>query len=920
LRETVTVLILFLIPFLQLRAQRFGGNPPSVKWEQIDSDTVRVIFPRGLEREAGDVANIIHRLNGLSGNTIGGKIRKVNIVMQNQTINSNGYVALGPFRSEFFLTPRQNSFELGSLPWHKTLALHEYRHVQQYNNFRKGISKVFYYIFGEQGLALANSAAVPDWFFEGDAVNQETLLSNQGRGRLPYFLNPYKAIWSSGKKYSWMKLRNGSYRDLLPDHYDLGYMLVDYGRRQYGDTIWKNIAGDAARFKGLFYPLQRAVKKYTGEDYKTFRAKALKSFSDKLVSRRDSSGAYAAQHKHLVANEVFPQWLDDDRIVYLKSNYDHIPAFVIRNLQTGTEKQIRKKDISSDNYFSLRNNRIVYTAFATDPRWQWRDYSVIRVIDVNTGAQRRITKKTKYFSPDISADGRRIAAVLSDPSGLSAIHIIDAVSGKITDTINDDEGWVYTYPKFFGANSTIAAVRNKNGEMAMVLFDLKTKKQTLITPFGIDVIGYPGTEEEKITFSMTYKGKDEIFVWEKGKIFRVVPEWGLESAGSYQLSVRKNNFVWTNFTAAGYHITSGKPHLEPFAFDRAEPSSRLNLITDVTERYFKTEPYSKSYQLFNFHSWRPYISDPEYSYIVSGENILNTFLTDIYFTYNRNEKYKETGASLSYGALFPVFNVSGAYTFDRSFTDSSGETTWNEFNASIGASVPLTFTHGIYSTTLNSSASIVRKQLSYTGASKNKSGRQFNSADLSFSFTNQQTKAVKNIYPRFAQAFSVRYRSVLNRYTARQTGINASLYFPGLFTNHSVVIQGAYQARDTLQEYNFSNTFPFSRGYAEVNFPRMWKVAANYHLPVAYPDAGFGNIVYLLRLRANAFYDFSQIKSLASGRRYNLRTAGLELYVDSRWWNQVPVTFGFRYSRLLNNELTGQRPDQFEFILPVNIL
>ena len=42
-------------------------------------------------------------------------------------------------------------------------------------------------LFGENGRALANAAAIPDWFFEGDAVYNETLMSTQGRGRLPYF-------------------------------------------------------------------------------------------------------------------------------------------------------------------------------------------------------------------------------------------------------------------------------------------------------------------------------------------------------------------------------------------------------------------------------------------------------------------------------------------------------------------------------------------------------------------------------------------------------------------------------------------------------------------------------------------------------------------------------------------------------------
>ncbi len=63
------------------------------------------------------------------------------------------YVALGPWRSEFYLMPPQSAFDLGTTPWYHTLALHEYRHVQQYNNFRKGLSRVAYYLFGQEGLA-----------------------------------------------------------------------------------------------------------------------------------------------------------------------------------------------------------------------------------------------------------------------------------------------------------------------------------------------------------------------------------------------------------------------------------------------------------------------------------------------------------------------------------------------------------------------------------------------------------------------------------------------------------------------------------------------------------------------------------------------------------------------------------------------
>jgi len=150
--------------------QQFGGNPPSVKWKQISTDTARIIFPAGLENQANRAASIVHRLAAININSLGNRVKKINIVLQNQTTVPNGYVNLGPYRSEFFMTPAFNNLDQGSIAWADQLALHEYRHLQQYNNFYRGISKLMGILFGEDGYALASNAAITDWVFEGDAV------------------------------------------------------------------------------------------------------------------------------------------------------------------------------------------------------------------------------------------------------------------------------------------------------------------------------------------------------------------------------------------------------------------------------------------------------------------------------------------------------------------------------------------------------------------------------------------------------------------------------------------------------------------------------------------------------------------------------------------------------------------------------
>ena len=100
----------------------------------------------------------------------------------------------------------------------------------------------------------------------------------------------------------------------------------------------------------------------------------------------------------------------------------------------------------------------------------------------------------------------------------------------------------------------------------------------------------------------------------------------------------------------------------------------------------------------------------------------------------------------------------------------------------------------------------------------------------------------------------------------------------------------------------------------------MYKAGINYNFPFVYPDWGFGNIVYFLRIRANIFYDFTQAKSLRTGNHYNFTSIGAEIFFDTKWWNQQPVTFGIRYSRLLDIELREQHQINGAIVLPLKSL
>ena len=940
---TFLMLNIFLVD-----AQQFGGNPPSIKWKQIDTDTARIIFSGGRDSTAQRVASIVHFL-AATNNSLGGKRDKINIVLQNQTTIANGYVGLGPYRSEFYLTPSFNNFDLGSIAWADALALHEYRHVQQFSNFRTGLSKLMFYLFGEEGLAVAINAAVPNWFYEGDAVYNETVHSEQGRGRIPFFTNQYKSLWVDKKNYSWMKLRNGSLKDYVPGHYPLGYLLVNYGYEKYGNDFWRKVTTDAASFDGLFYPFQKAIEEHAGVNYKTFRKEAfdfykkdkpelntLPSRSAGSVSQEKSKqGALASEQRitnprlSYVTNYFFPYHIGNDSLLYLKSSYRRRPAFVIKDNKG--EHVLRVKDISLDEQYSYRNGKIAYAGYKPAIRWGWRNYGEIRVLDIKSGQQQKITTKTKYFTPDINNEGNKIVAVNYEASGKCGLHILD-VTGRLLKEIDSSGINVFTDPKFIDDNSVISCARFHDGRMSLVRADLNGSI-TRLTPPSFHVIGFPNVQDDKVFFSASFNGNDDVFVLQLSdrKIFQVTNSL----TGNYFVNASGGNLVYSNFTADGYQlkgtdtgsivlkeVDSSLFQSQPNDLAVAKETEFKDLqLNDLVTRNFPVAKYKKGKKLLNFHSWRPYYEDPIFTYTLYGQNVLNTLQTELYYLYNQDENTNAAGFSTTYGAWFPYITAGTEYTFKRTDTLNNLTRQWDQLDTRVGLSIPLNFTGGRFFRFLNFGSNYVLRVENNTGPNKDLfEENNFSYLSHFINYSQQVEMARQHIYPRFGYTLSLQHRHAITKYDSYQFIGSANLYLPGLLSTHSIVLNGSFQQRDTFRLL-FSNRFPYSRGYNEAYLSRMWKLGGNYHFPLWIPDWGFANILYIQRIRANAFYDFTKVYSRNKKVTANQRSTGMEFYFDTNWWNQYPLTFGFRISKLLDDDLvSGQRGTVFEFILPVSII
>ena len=424
---------ILLIISLAFPLLAFAQDPSSVRWKQIKTNNFKLIFPNGYDSTAKRIGSMLQIENEYETHNMKMRPAPISIVLHNQLTMSNSWVALGPRRMELFHTPPQSS--ISPMDWNASLALHEYRHVIQYDMLKQGFAgKVLFVLMGDAGLGL-KSATSPNWFYEGDAVATETALSEAGRGRSPEFSKDIRAQLLDNKKYSYAKAVCGSYRDYVPNHYILGYHLISYGRYVWNADLWRVAHQHSGNTFGLT-PFSTGIKRVTGmrkyqfynlalKDLKTYWENQLKN--QKLTNINSINVPVTTSF----TNYSYPYQLSNKSIIALKQGMSDIPTIVRINTD-GTETIVREvASLIDGNPINTNGEQIIWVEEFPDLRWSMKSFSDIMLYDFNSQTTERITHKQHYFAPDISPDGSKIACVEVTAKATYKLVILNAQNGAI---------------------------------------------------------------------------------------------------------------------------------------------------------------------------------------------------------------------------------------------------------------------------------------------------------------------------------------------------------------------------------------------------------------------------------------------------------------------------------------------------------
>lgn len=929
IKYAALVAVILMAGPMRGKAQYFswGEDPSGIEWRSIETEHFRLVFPQDFSLQAHRVAHILEASYPKVAQSLGHFPRKIPVLIHNQGVVSNGFVGWAPRRVELFSQPPSDN---ESVDWLEHLVIHELRHVVQVDKLNQGLTRALGILLGEQATAAVAGVFLPFWFLEGDAVAIETALSKGGRGEIPEFERSLKAQILEKGPYSVEKAMFGSYRDFVPNHYELGYFMVAHARLHYDVGVWDDVLTRVGR-SPLPLAFNRALKKNTGlgttKLYKeTFTHLDSVWRNDPFVLQSMQVDTLNPSNK-IFSNYFRPQHFEEQGVVALKTGKATIPR-IVRINANGKERILHTPGYIDYKSLHTAAGRLVWCERIPDSRWEHRSWSDIFLLD--KGKLKRLSFKQKFFSPALSPDGQRIVVTEASADYRFSLVILDAENGEELSRFSDDANAYLMQPSWATDMKSIWLIRQNSSGKALVRLNLQTGAFEEVFHAGHTEISMPVEFNNRIYFNAAFSGSEQIHALnpETGENVRITAM----PFGASDISQNKDgNTVFSFYTSHGLQIGQmtgswTQEHLPPqdvyyhngIAARLREQESMPDLSFSLPDTSaFVDKPYSKWNGLLKPHSWGPLFPDVATNEIRPGasllfQNLHSTSILTMGYDYDWQMEQGSWRLNYAYRGWYPVLEVdafTGKRTNSFKINEQLTPVDWQRSLARLRASVPQFWVKGAYVRRFTPSLSL---RYQHAGPRDNTPAAfvpsQTFSLEYRLYFAILQRMSERDMRSPKGFGIDINYLHPISQSLSAGQVFSATalLLSPGLTRHHSLRLGSYVQwlkapaARTGSIQFQYVNQVALPRGRAYPIFQQAYGGMLDYKFPFWYPDLSIPYVLYLKRAKLNLFFDYAYA---LSGNEFNAYSAaGLDLSFDMHLMRFLsPIDAGVRLGQNLQD-------------------
>jgi len=519
------------------------------------------------------------------------KPETIHCVINGETDAANGfYSPLPPHLTLYVQYPINQFLGARTENWLKALLVHElthYVHLTYEEGYIAALSTVF-------GPALKSVHMVPleGWVVEGITTNTETVFTEGGRGRNPFFEVTYKAPIMENNLFS---LKQAEYSSFFPPrgrYYTSGYIIVNHLLETYGMDVFTQI--HRKYISSPFVDFYEAIEAVTGDTmqqiYLDMKRTLTRKYAKDLTVKQGTPVT-----PEIYANYYMPEITDSGWILY-RTRLDSSNAIVRFTPQTKSETVLTEVSLYDPNSLTAdkTGSRIVFSALKSTAAPDGRSRNTLDLYEYTPSGDtiRPLSEDKHLWQPELSSDGQRLIAVEGTGS-YSRLVEVNAESGQVKVLFSMKNTKVYN-PALSADGEKIAFVLRNEGVQDVWTMsyppevnryipenapeECNTDSARPIT--GPDAQGdyYPEfTESGNIIFSSDREGS--LYLYEYNTENNSYSRIATDPVAAEKGAVEGNSVIYGSYSSRGY-VVKKKPYNKIGADELEKPVNFTNNTDD----------------------------------------------------------------------------------------------------------------------------------------------------------------------------------------------------------------------------------------------------------------------------------------------------------------------------------------------------
>jgi hypothetical protein len=690
--------------------------------------------------------------------------------------------------------------------------------------------------------------------------------------------------------------------------------MMAWSYAKYGPELWKKALKFTAIAPFTINPVNLSLSKTASLTKERLFRETFDSLKTLWISDDFNSGSKEYEtlnppKEKKYINYYSPVLAGTDSIIAIKTSLSDPPSFVLIRPIEKSEERIHIPGDCYPWFISFGSGKLVWVETHSDPRWENRAWSVIKIMDIGKRTVQQLSAKTRYMSASISPDGNNIAAAENTIDNKNNLVILDAWNGDILQNVPAPGNVSLQRPQWDRSGNQVSVIFLSERGEGIMSFSLTDKTWQTLIEAGNNDIQSSFLRNDSLFFVSSYSGTDNIYLRKPDK--SVVPITN-SRFGISDLNPDEYSLMFSDYTSAGNNICyttlpSGRADAE---ISNSESSYLINRFKPVpagskgkSEQVYTPVPYRKWQHLFRFHSWMPFYADIAAiqndplsirpGFTLMSQNNLTSLISSFGYEYSDNRNKFHT--SIKWLGWYLVFETRidlGNALYVEKFSETVDNPTdiTNGYRLTNTLSLPLTFKGGRFTKYLYLSASSTFSNDHIYLKNKEIYDKGQNQLTGRFYFSNYQRSAIRDIYPRWAQVLDVSYsfypsdREIYGDILTART----AFYFPGFMKNNGFKIRLETETQNP-EKFILASRASFSRSYDKILSRKIQFGSVDYYMPLAYPDFNISSIFYLKRIRTGFFYDFTR----GTGN-YLLSTADQESAMIYHDYGETFKSFGIQ--------------------------